>query len=278
MPQAWSVEVELATTEVTDDAIDELHDHLADRSPAVGTAPNGNTAVRIFVEAGTARQAVDSALKEVTAAAKAAGISTTVLGVDLVTEEELDRRLAAPSVPDLVGVSEIAEMLNVVRQRAAQLVQRDDFPPAVAHLKSGPVFVRWQVEAFEKRWDRRAGRPMKRVELTPVERDVLAALSAASRQAQEVLDPRSLIDLDALSGEGVAGGELIKGWLIGPVAGAADFRHLCAAYPADDTEGATALKQLVRKRLVAVEEESQQDDKVVVELELTSKGERVAAQ
>jgi hypothetical protein len=279
MPQAWSVEVELAATEITDDAIDVLHDYLADRGPAVGASPSGNTSVRVFVEAGTARQALDSALKEVTAAAKEADISTTVLGVDLVTEEELDRRLAEPSVPDLVGVSEIAGMLGVVRQRAAQLVQRDDFPPAVAHLKSGPVFVRWQVEAFEERWDRRSGRPIKPVELSDFERDLLAALNAARHRIEEQTDTGGAgLDIVRMSGEGLVEVAELKGWSFAPASEAADFKHLCAAYPAGDTQAAAAIKQLVKKRLVSVEEESKRDDEVVVELELTSKGERVAAQ
>ncbi|MGW7288967.1 hypothetical protein ACWGH4_26185 [Streptomyces sp. NPDC054847] len=279
MPQAWSVEVELAATEITDEAIDVLHDYLADRDPAVGASPNGNTAVRIFVEAGTARQAIDSALKDVTAAAKEADISATVLGVDLVTEEELDRRLAEPSVPDLVGVSEIAEMLGVVRQRAAQLVQRDDFPPAVAHLKSGPVFVRGQVEAFEKRWDRRSGRPIKPVELTDLEREVLAALNAARHRIEEWEETAGGgFDITRMSGEGLVEVAQLKGWSFAPASDATDFRHLCAAYPAGDTHAAAAIRQLVKKRLVSVEEESKRDDEVVVELELTSKGERVAAQ
>lgn len=174
MPQAWSIEVELGVNDVSDDLVEELFEHLIDYSPAVGTAPNGHLSARIFVEAGTARQAIDSALREVTAAAKEAGIPATVVGVDLVTEEELDRRLAEPSVPDLVGVSEIADMFGVGRQRVTQLSQREDFPPAVARLKAGPVFVREQVVAFERRWDRRGGRPAKPVDLTPVERKLLA--------------------------------------------------------------------------------------------------------
>ncbi|WP_327233252.1 hypothetical protein OG349_04010 [Streptomyces sp. NBC_01317] len=105
--------------------------------------------------------------------------------MELVAEAELDRRLAEPSIPDPVGVSEIAEMLSVVRQRVTQLAQRSDFPPAVAHLKSGPVFVREQVVAFEKQWDRRGGRPAKRGDPTPVERNILAALSTGAGSPDE---------------------------------------------------------------------------------------------
>ncbi|MFJ3601873.1 hypothetical protein ACIPVA_03660 [Streptomyces anulatus] len=261
MPQAWSIEVELGVNGVSDDLIEELLENLLDHSPAVGTAPNGNLSARIFVEAGTARQAIDSGLKEVTAAAKAAGLPTTVVGVDLVTEEELERRLAEPSIPDLVGVSEIAEMLNVVRQRVTQLAQRSDFPPAVAHLKSGPVFVRDQVEAFEQRWDRRGGRPAKPVELTAAERDVLAAMSASLQADAEKRFKISGVNVpDILR---LRSAPLHDG-------------RVCARFLAASSLEAV-IESLVRKRLLSVEESAPRDEEVLVGLELTSKGERVAS-
>lgn len=265
MPQAWSIEVELGVTDVSDDVVEELHEHLVDHGPAIGTAPSGNLSARIFVEAGTARQAIDAALKAITAAAKATGTPHSVLGVEVMTEQELDRRLSEPAVPELVGVSEIAAMLGVVRQRAAQLVQREDFPPAVAHLKSGPVFVKWQVEAFERRWDRRGGRPAKRVQLTALEAALLAALGAAAHVAGSGSVP------------GKSAGtrpprRALKDLSVGAHAGV-----LQAAFPRHDTEAAEALATLQQKSLVSVQEETKRDDEVVVELELTPRGQRLAA-
>ena len=47
----------------------------------------------------------------------------------------------------LVGLSEIATMLEVTRQRASQLVRDyDDFPAPVAELASGRI---WETEAVE---------------------------------------------------------------------------------------------------------------------------------
>lgn len=126
--EAWSVYVELAATDTLDSAIDALHDALAEHDAAIGTAPNGNLSAQLSIKAGTARKAIQAALTAVTSAAAALGITTTVMGIELMTEEELDRRLAAPAVPDLVGISEIAGMLDVVRQRATQLAKRDGFP------------------------------------------------------------------------------------------------------------------------------------------------------
>ncbi|MFE1785624.1 hypothetical protein ACFW9F_24385 [Streptomyces sp. NPDC059506] len=161
MIQAWSAYVELAAPDVPEDTIIDMHEALAEHFASVSQAPNGNLAVQLSVDAGTARKALDAALKAVSEAAKAHGVPATVVGVELLTEEELDRRNATPQVPDLVGTSEIGQMLGVSRQRAVQLAQRDDFPPAVAQLKSGPVFLAEQVRAFESRWTRASGRPRK---------------------------------------------------------------------------------------------------------------------
>ena len=161
MTKAWSAYVELAARDVPEPVIDQIHEHLADHYPAVGYAPNGNLSVQLSIDAATARQATDAALKTITATAKQHQITSNVLGVEVITEDELDRRIDEPAVPALVGISEVAAMFGVVRQRAVQLAAREDFPPAVARLKSGPVFVKDQVVAFGKRWSRTNGRPRK---------------------------------------------------------------------------------------------------------------------
>ena len=57
----------------------------------------------------------------------------------------------------LVGLSEIASMLGVSRQRAGQLVRDyDDFPPPVAELASGRI---WETDAVEAWADAHPVRP-----------------------------------------------------------------------------------------------------------------------
>ncbi|WP_333745462.1 hypothetical protein [Streptomyces sp. IBSBF 2950] len=153
--------VELLNDDSTpEDSLDAMHERLTAYHASLGYAPNRNVSVQMTVDAGTARQALDIALKAVTQAARAAGTSATVVGVELLTEDEFDRRLAEPPIPPLGGLSEIAEILDVSRQRAGQLAERDDFPPAVAHLKSGPVFVVEQVKSYAAR-PRTPGRPRR---------------------------------------------------------------------------------------------------------------------
>jgi prophage regulatory protein len=54
----------------------------------------------------------------------------------------------------LMGTSEIAELLGVTNQRVDQLARRADFPEPVAVLAAGRIWNRADVEA----WARRTGR------------------------------------------------------------------------------------------------------------------------
>lgn len=54
----------------------------------------------------------------------------------------------------LVGVTEIAAMLGVTRQRADQLTRRGDFPKPEATISAGRIWKKKDVE----RWARQKGR------------------------------------------------------------------------------------------------------------------------
>jgi hypothetical protein len=181
MTQAWSAYVELAVHDTGEDTVDALYETLAGHHPSIGHAPNGNLAVQITTEAGTARQALAAAMRTVTEAAAASGLPQTVSGVELVTEEELERRLQKPAVPELVGVAELAQLWGVNRSRAGQYTQMPGFPAPVAILRAGPVFVLEQVQRWKADRGLKAGRPPKPVPLTDMERELLSALDQLAR-------------------------------------------------------------------------------------------------
>jgi hypothetical protein len=158
MNQAWSAYIELHSIITPETVLDEMQDLLADHDANLGFTEHGTISVQMSVDAPTARQALDTALKAASKAARNAGASDVILGVELLTEEEQERRLASPVIPELVGLSEVGELLGVSRQRAGQLAEADGFPTAVARLKSGPVFVADQVRTFAAR-RRGTGRP-----------------------------------------------------------------------------------------------------------------------
>ncbi|WP_143658113.1 hypothetical protein [Embleya scabrispora] len=155
---AWSARIDIEGAPHEDD-VDTVLEQLAAHSPAIGTTAAGNLTVRIAVEATTARQAADAALRLATAAAQAANLGRTVIAVEVTRWDEFERELAQPTVPELWGLAEIAEHLEVSRSRAGQLAARDDFPPAVQRIKAGPLHIAEQVRAWTETWKRRNGRP-----------------------------------------------------------------------------------------------------------------------
>jgi hypothetical protein len=78
----------------------------------------------------------------------------------VLSEEQLEREAFAPSVPELAGAADVAEVLGVSRQRVHQLAsQNRQFPEPVARVAGGPVWTLAAIEWFASVWERRAGRP-----------------------------------------------------------------------------------------------------------------------
>jgi predicted DNA-binding transcriptional regulator AlpA len=69
-----------------------------------------------------------------------------------------------PVFPEFVGVSEVAELLGVSKQRAWTLARRPDFPSPARVLKATPVWLKRSITAWREQWERKSGRPRKRVE------------------------------------------------------------------------------------------------------------------
>ncbi|WP_431961923.1 hypothetical protein [Actinacidiphila sp. bgisy160] len=95
----WYAYVEFAADgpALPDEVWDRLHGllHEAGHSPSVGCAPNGNASVRLCTEAGTAEDAVELAAKIASQAIETVHRSCTVVGLEVMTEAEIDRRNSA---------------------------------------------------------------------------------------------------------------------------------------------------------------------------------------
>lgn len=72
----------------------------------------------------------DTLLQAVTSAVGAATIPTgfDVLVVEAIPTREMDQRLPAPDIPDLLSVTEAADVLKVSRQRVLQLINGGRVP------------------------------------------------------------------------------------------------------------------------------------------------------
>lgn len=109
------------------------------------------------VDAAGPAQAATKALRQVD---KILGRGEPV-AVEILTVDEQDRVLAGPAFPELAGITEIADMLGVTRQRASSLQKLHAFPAPVAHLASGPVWRKGDLSRFAETWERKPGRPPK---------------------------------------------------------------------------------------------------------------------
>jgi len=82
-----------------------------------------------------------------------------VIRLESVDGAELEREISEPA-EEYVGVSEVAELLGVARQRVSQIVANiEGAPEPLARLRSGPVWTRSSWNLFNEMWERKSGRP-----------------------------------------------------------------------------------------------------------------------
>ncbi|MFE2640145.1 hypothetical protein ACFXKF_36275 [Streptomyces scopuliridis] len=185
----WSVYAEYGVTDTSTEVYSELFEALIDHAPGVGPAANGNLSLQLMVEADSALEAAAGAAKIAERALRDLGATATLVGIEVVTEAELDRRQAEPLVPELSGIAEAAGIIGIHKQQVARLVNRGDLT-AVQTLAAGPVFVADTVRRFaEKEHTRRIGRPVADLGLSPVERSLLNLLAAAADKAERPATP-----------------------------------------------------------------------------------------
>lgn len=149
----YNAAVEVATKDTSEDLVDELMDQLATYHPAIGLSPRGWLEVRLSVPAENLVQACVTATTVVEAFAGAVAIAAEVM-----TEDEFDARQGFASEPELVSVSEAAEILGVSNERVRQLAVDRRIQTVPVGGRRG--YVRSSVEALAAK-DRPSGRPRK---------------------------------------------------------------------------------------------------------------------
>ena len=147
-----SIDAEL-TSEFSDELADHVIEELSEYSPAVGGRDH-RVGVTISVQAATDRQAFDHAHA---ALRHALSSRAKIVDVRVQTVEGVERELEAPALPALAGISEVASILGVSRQRASQLANSAVFPEPICALAAGPVWLRTAVVTFGER-ERQPGR------------------------------------------------------------------------------------------------------------------------
>lgn len=163
----WYAQVGFEPTKPLDvgDVVDDLMDALPTADgilPSMSGPGAGEPwTVRFCVEADTLKAATSRAMTEFARSVHDGlpGVKVSTRFLEILDEPEFDRRLAEPLIPDLVGISEIAEQLGVSKSRARELVA-DGRIRKVVDLASGPVCLARDLETYAAT-PRRPGRPRK---------------------------------------------------------------------------------------------------------------------
>lgn len=129
----------------------------------LGGGPGATFSVKVVGSGSDAFARVASTAVEIfDAACEKAGISHGgVARLDILTEPYLERDLERDP-EEYAGVSEVAALLGVSRQRVSELRARDGFPEPIAELASGPVWAVTSLRSFVANWPRKPGRPARR--------------------------------------------------------------------------------------------------------------------
>jgi excisionase family DNA binding protein len=127
-------------TPITMDDVDRIAEELGAFSPAFGHSARGFRSATISVPGDSMRQATAAAIAVVEAA-----FSAPAIVCEAMTETEADIRQGWVQTPDLVSVSQAAELLGVTRQRVLQRIQERTLP--ATQVGSGWVIPRAAVEA-----------------------------------------------------------------------------------------------------------------------------------
>lgn len=143
-------------------AAGKLMDLLEDYDGIVSAGADSWDATISIQSHASAAAAGDGAVLIQEMASKAGMPDWPAVRIEAIRQDVLDEQLAQPDRPDLVSAPEAAQILGVSSQRLHELVAtRKDFPAPVYELRAGKLWLRAAIEAFARRWERKAGRPRK---------------------------------------------------------------------------------------------------------------------
>lgn len=141
---------------------------LARALPGFGVVAVDGVGLRadLTVPASALRPAVDAALEAASSAYRQAfGGAADPLAVRVVTVEDSERVVEGSAVPPLAGVAEAAEIVGVSKARIGQLTTSDSgCPEPLQYLKSGPVWLLADIEAYAASRNTQPGRRRKAAE------------------------------------------------------------------------------------------------------------------
>jgi hypothetical protein len=138
----------------------EAFEALAVRDAVVHTGPDRIGASFFMDVALTPEEASRQSFALFGAALEKAQISGEFMRLQIASGEEFERELAEQP-ETYAGVTEVAGLLGVSRQRVSELRSSGTLPAPVAELAAGPVWRVSTLQRFIETWERKPGRPRR---------------------------------------------------------------------------------------------------------------------
>lgn len=195
METYYNVSIEAAGPLPTaEQQLEDLADILSDlgaqgASVGAGGLAGGASVVLSIETPDYSTEALDMATRDATSlfvtALEKAGIPVNAIArVDVMAAPYFEQWLEQSS-GELAGVTELARLLGVSKQRVSELRERRDFPAPAAVLAAGPVWRVSNLKRFLAEWPRKPGRPqMWRRALEQVDKDPDALRELTERERQ----------------------------------------------------------------------------------------------
>ena len=140
-------------------------DVLADNFGSVAAGDHAWSA-QITISASTPGAALDLAADVIDMGIKKSGMPAwPFVRAEIVRDDELDRQLAQPNFPEILGTTEVGDVLGVSCQRLHELRTAGRFPDPLMTLAATPIWLKSTIDSHLKRWDRKPGRPSKVMDL-----------------------------------------------------------------------------------------------------------------
>lgn len=158
----WCIDAEYSTSNsFTDDEVLDLVDHFSDYGVVAQTGTNvGQLGLSWEVEAASHADAY-AMFQDFTAKLSEHLNGAEVIEVSIMTEAQKEAELDKPFMPEVAGLTEVAELAGVTRQRANRIVKNKSFPEPITELASGKIWWKPAVQNWVKHWDKKTGRPAK---------------------------------------------------------------------------------------------------------------------
>lgn len=149
----WAVSVEVVGPANAEPLHNDVAARFARALPRVaGTGADHRFGATFAVNAASPSQAVDlGVLLWKSAVADVDLPDWPIVRVEVMTLAEQDVWLSTPGRPVLVGISEIAAMLDVSEPAAHDVVARSGFPEPLAELAAGPIWAKPAIDNFIER-------------------------------------------------------------------------------------------------------------------------------